>query len=250
MEFIIDNLKYTTLETANSVSVSPVSGATYTDLVIPATVEYEGTTYTVAQVPQRAFQNAQISTLTLPQNITLGVSAFSGATMTAVYFSGPVVFSNNNFRDCDSLLSVNIPAGTNIHSVSYAFGYCDSLTEVTFNEGQQQIGNAIDVCSNLETVNLPSTITTLGDVHWYNSKITKQIMPSSTPVTISSISFPNSTEFQVPVGAVSAYMADGQYAKHTVYSMPSIRYISDGSLYREDFYKSGDAVTDPSDPTK
>ena len=250
MEFIIDNLKYTTLETAGTVSVKPVSGATYTDLVIPATVEYEGTVYTVAQVPTNAFHNAQISTLTLPSGIELGYGCFDGATMTAVYFSGPVVFANNSFRDCDSLLSVNIPAGTNINSVSYAFGYCDSLTEVTFNEGQQQIGNAIDQCNNLETVNLPSTITTLGDVKWYNSKITKQIMPFSTPVTIASISFPKSTEFQVPAGSVSAYLADGQYAKHTVYSMPSIRYISDSSLYREDFYKSGDAVTAPSDPTK
>jgi hypothetical protein len=54
MEFVVNNLKYTTL-TGNTVSVSKEYGATYSALVIPSSVTYDGVTYNVTEIGEYGF---------------------------------------------------------------------------------------------------------------------------------------------------------------------------------------------------
>ena len=81
------------------------------DIVIPATVDYDGVTYTVTMIDQYAFQyNDSVTSITLPNTIkTIGSEAF---------------------RDCYQLASINFPEGLE-EIYGYAFWNCRSLTSIT-----------------------------------------------------------------------------------------------------------------------
>lgn len=305
MEFVVNDLRYTTL-TETTVSVRQNSLSLSGALTIPATVTYDNVTYNVTEVAEQGFNGYQgITSLTISSGVTkIGSMAFSGSSLTSVsipsnitieswafancisltslYIPDRVLYIGENafrgcsslatlrlgeyveyadfvFYDCDALTSVTIPAHTNIPEVSGVFGDCSSIRSVTISEGLQYIGNAFENSENIESLTIPSTFTsfdyevpgTAGYARFDRTKITKMVMPSSNPPKITWVTFATTVEFEVPVGSVSTYKsADVWSSRHAnyIYSKPSIKYYSDGSLYNEIVYKSGDAVTAPPDP--
>lgn len=81
MDFVVNNLTYTTL-TGNTVSVSKDYEATYSALVIPSSVTYEGVTYNVTEIGDYGFNAiTSITSLTIGSNVTkIGQFAFYGCT--------------------------------------------------------------------------------------------------------------------------------------------------------------------------
>lgn len=121
------------------------------DIVIPATIDYEGNTYTVNRILSGAF--ADISTITsvkLPTtaNLTIDDSVFSGTSITSLTLKAPM----------------NLRPG--------AFKSMKLLETVTIADGQQSIPSSLFAyCSKLHTVNLPNTINSIGEYAFDSTNI-------------------------------------------------------------------------------
>ena len=104
-----------------------------TTATIPATVTYNGTTYSVISIGDWAFQDC--STLT---SITIGNSVTS--------------IGDEAFRSCSSLTSINIP--NSVTSIGNgAFYWCTSLTSITLPNSVTSIGDgAFNGCSSLTSI--------------------------------------------------------------------------------------------------
>ena len=83
---ISTGLKYTISGT--NLEVSSYTGSS-TEVTIPATVVYSGTTYTVTRIGKEAFKNSGIKEITIPATVTtIGVSAFAGCDLETIVFEG------------------------------------------------------------------------------------------------------------------------------------------------------------------
>ena len=104
------------------------------DVVIPSSVRYNGTTYSVTSIGGSAFSRCSgLTSVTIPNSVTsIGYYAFS---------------------DCSGLTSVSI--GNSVTSIgNYAFYGCSGLTSVTIGNSVTSIGGfAFEDCSGLTTLN-------------------------------------------------------------------------------------------------
>ncbi len=101
--------------------------------------------------------------------------------------------STNAFNNCDSLKEINIPK--NISKVdSYAFTNCDNLEKITFNyNDEREFKLTIDDyvfsgCPKITSLELPETVTTLGQCFIEGTSIESITIPASvTDVSIHSM---------------------------------------------------------------
>ena len=147
----IDNIRYninlkTGLTEVTTNPYHPYSG----DVVIPETVVYEGTEYTVTGIGKQAFFQRDITSVTFPNTInSIGASAF--------YY-------------CQVLDSIEIPERVTVIP-DMAFASCESLRHVILPEGITMIDNsAFNSCSALDSINLPSTVEIIEDWAFANCK--------------------------------------------------------------------------------
>ena len=71
-----------------NLEVSSYTGSS-TEVTIPATVVYSGTTYTVTRIGKEAFKNSGIKEITIPATVTtIGASAFAGCDLETIVFEG------------------------------------------------------------------------------------------------------------------------------------------------------------------
>ena len=164
------------------------------DLIIPDTVTYSGTTYSVTSIGLAAFcQCSGLTSVIIPNSVTsIGNSAFShcsGLTsviipnsvtnigysafclctgLTSVTIGNSVTnIGNDTFFGCSGLTSITIPNSvTNIGN--WAFSYCDSLTSVTIGDSVINIGeNAFCCCCSLTSITIPNSVTNIGYSAFY-----------------------------------------------------------------------------------
>lgn len=92
------------------------------NVIIPATVSYDGNTYNVTSIGDYAFFLCSLTSIDIPANVTsIGNSAFAA---------------------CRSLSSIELPEGlTSIGN--YAFDECYSLTSINIPAGVTSIGNSV-----------------------------------------------------------------------------------------------------------
>ena len=142
--------------------VSGIGTASASDIVIPA--DFNG--LPVRAIGERAFQYANISSITIPDSITsIGDMAFySSRGLTRVYITdiaawcaidfgdNPLSDANNLYLNGELVTDLVIPDG--VTSIgAYAFRNCDSLTSVTIGDGVTSIGDgAFYGCSGLTSV--------------------------------------------------------------------------------------------------
>ena len=139
------NLK-TGLTEVTSNAFHPYSG----DIVIPETIVYENTEYTVTGIGGGAFSQRNITSITFPNSITsIGPSAFSY---------------------CNVLDSVVIPERVTIIP-DMAFASSESLRHVILPEGVTLIDNsAFNSCYGLDSIIIPNTVETIEDWAFANCK--------------------------------------------------------------------------------
>lgn len=173
---------------------NPYSGFTKPtgNLVIPASVNYNGTDYTVSEIGENAFYSCTglTGSPTLPNTLTqikayafYGCTGFSGnlalpnsITNIGAYafynagFTGTITFSNNittigiyAFAYSKFSGTLNLPFALTEVS-NYAFSGCTRLTAVNFPANLSRIGNhAFDNCDGLTgLVSIPDAVTTIG----------------------------------------------------------------------------------------
>ena len=165
-EFIVGNLKYyVTSSNPPEVSVGRVDN-TITTANIPATVSYEGTTYSVTSIGGGAFYGcSSLTSITIPNSVTsIGVGAFSGcSSLTSIIIPNSVTsIGDQAFYGCSSLTSVTIH--NSVTYISYeAFYGCSSLTFIDIPNSVTYIGGgAFKNCSGLTSVTIPNGVTSIG----------------------------------------------------------------------------------------
>ena len=103
------------------------------DIVIPATVSYEGVEYNVIRINQYAFEYCEeLSSVVIPNSVTyIAPSAFHGCTaLTSVAIPNSVTqIGSSAFQDCTGLVKVSLTDGLERIDPS-AFAYCTSLTSL------------------------------------------------------------------------------------------------------------------------
>lgn len=209
-DFTVDGLTYTTLS-ESTVSVKKyVEG---TDIVIPATVTDDGTTYTVVNVERQAFYNAAITSLKLPATMTkVGPYAFWKAKMATVEIpEGVESIGYSAFKDCTNLTEVTLPESltdlgafwdvTGVDGEAFArcsklktinvpgsvtvlrqmnFAECDALTDVTLGEGIDSIGERVfEACWALRDVTIPESVRAIGRAAFNKCGLTSPTVPGS-----------------------------------------------------------------------
>ena len=146
----IDGIFYdlkTTFKTARVTYMSSYSSdnkdAYVGNIIIPESITYRETTYSVTSIGESAFHGCSgLTSVTIPNSVTsIGGYAFSG---------------------CSGLTSVTIP--NSVTSIGdYAFRGCSGLTSVTIGNSVTSIGDyAFYGCSGLTSVTIPNSITSIG----------------------------------------------------------------------------------------
>ena len=187
----------------NSKYISDYSGAIF----IPASVTYNGKTYTVTNIGGYAFRNcssltsiiipesvttigsfafencSELSLITIPHNVTrIGRDAFRKcSSLISITIPNNVTsIDQNTFRGCSSLISVTIP--NSVTSIGYyAFDGCSSLTSITIGNSVSSIGSsAFAGCSSLTSITIPNSVNNIGkDAFSSCSSLTSIIIPNS-----------------------------------------------------------------------
>lgn len=168
------------------------------DLVIPTSVTYEGKTYDVTAIGDKAISNcSDLNSITIPESVTIiGYNAFYWST---------------------GLTSINIPGS--VKSIgNYAFYHCTSLKSVTISEGLTTIGvAAFWECSALTSISIPNSVTSIGDGAFKGcSSLTSIVIPEgmerirddtfSGCYRLSSVTIPNGLR-RIGIGAFQGCIA-------------------------------------------
>lgn len=141
------------------------------DLVIPATVSYQKTDFTVISMDSRAFDGA--------------------ADMTSLNIEAALTeIPEYAFYNCSALISVTLPAGVKTVG-TYAFSYA-GITSVTLPEGVTTLGErAFFQCAAMESISLPGSVTTLGNNCFAYCQALKSISLGDNITSLGSTMFQN-----------------------------------------------------------
>lgn len=136
------------------------------NLVIPATVAYNGTSYPVSYIDKYTFSTCDsLTSVVIPSTVKwIEDSAFLGCTrLTTVAFPDSLrAIGRHAFGDCTNLAAVTIPDRT-LYIGEKAFFGCTGLATLTLGDMLYQIrDSAFFSCSSLATVTIPEAITYLG----------------------------------------------------------------------------------------
>ena len=164
------------------------------NIIIPESTTYNGTTYSVTSIGNRAFHGCSgLTSVTIPNSVTsIGEYAFyycSGLTSVTIPNSVTSI-GYNAFADCSGLTSVTIP--NSVTSIgSSAFSCCSGLTSVTVDKNNGTYDSR-DNCNAIihtstnklivgcKNTTIPNSVTSIGDRAFAScSGLTSVTIPNS-----------------------------------------------------------------------
>ena len=231
VEFEENNIRYI-LNSPNSVKVTYIIGQPYEgNFIIPASVTYEGYTFTVTEIVQNAFSymessnsyydNTNLISVFIPKSVTsIPRSAFWGC----ISLNSIKIEDGNpkyDSRDgCNAIIETAsntllvgcngtvIPNGVTIIGYT-AFEFCDGLTSINIPNGVLSIDDrAFQGCDNLTSIYISNSVTSIGDGAFRNCYNLNSVSVTwDEPISISSDVFSNCPNaiLYVPSGCVDAY---------------------------------------------
>ena len=103
------------------------------DIVIPATINYDGTDYTITKIGEGAFFRSTITSVVIPEGVTfIGKEAFAHTSISSIEFPNSVnTIEGDACAYCNSLKVVTI--GENVQSFSQGLCYGTSVADVYSN---------------------------------------------------------------------------------------------------------------------
>lgn len=140
------------LEVSVTYETEDVPTVTYTgNMVIPATVTFEGKKYAVTGISEHAFYDCKtLKSITLPATLE--------------------IISKYAFFNCEGLTAIIVP--NSVKEIGYnAFGECNSLKTVTLSSTLEKIGdNAFEYCPGLTSITLPASLKEIKNDIFYQCK--------------------------------------------------------------------------------
>ena len=119
---------------------------------VPLTVTYQGKSFSVKEINEKAFYGAsQMTSLSLPEGI-LAVPAYA-------------------FYDCSELTEVKLPSSLK-EIATYAFTYCSKLEKVELPDGLVALGDRCFQSTGINYVNVPASIREIPNYCFYGSSLT------------------------------------------------------------------------------
>lgn len=210
--FDVDGINYK--KTGEStVSVERKSGETYTgNVVIPATIEYDGKNYSVTEISTGAFYNStELQSVTFGKNIEkTGLSVFSGCfslesvlvdTDNGYYTSVDGVLYTKDMKILERYpqaktgTQYSIPEGTEGIQIQ-AFDYTTDLDKVILPESMKAIGAYAFMASSISEISIPDAVTYVGDYAFYQCPILNKVVIGKGLTEISSFTFNSCSELK------------------------------------------------------
>lgn len=181
-DFEVDGIYYMIDGDEVAVTCRSSLGGTYNgDVVIPATVTYDETTYPVTSICSDAFYKCGgMTSIAIPNTVTeIGYAAFNLCNgLTSVHITdleawlgitfsnfdaNPLSYAGHLVLNGETVTDLVVPGSvTAIHD--WAFEGCTDLTSVTIHDGVTAIGNGAFInCTELTRADLGNTVTWIGD---------------------------------------------------------------------------------------
>ncbi len=183
-EFMLDGIYYY----RNDDNVTVTYGPTYYsynhysgDIIIPETIVYNGSTYSVTAIGASAFCNcSELTSITIPSTIKkISYNAFENcyslsmvniadiAAWLNTYFenesANPLYYAHHLFLNETEITELTFP-DTLTRIGNYVFTGCSGLTSVTIPNSITSIGRgAFSGCSGLTSINIPASVTSIGN---------------------------------------------------------------------------------------
>ena len=163
-------------------------------VIIPETVAYNGTTYSVTSIGDCAFEYCSgLRSITIPDSVTsIGDYAFDGCSgLTSVEIPNSVTsIGDYAFYECKGLTSIKVENGNSVYD---SRDNCNAIIKTRTNtlilgcknsvitNSVTSIGNyAFDGCSGLTSVEIPNSVTSIGNYAFYEcSGLTSIKIPNS-----------------------------------------------------------------------
>ena len=164
------------------------------DIIIPASVTYDGTTYSVTSIGSSVFDGCTgLTSITIPSSVTsIGSSAFNGCTgLTSISIPESVTsIGYEAFRGCTGLTSIKVEAGNTKYD---SRDNCNAIIKTASNtlvvgckattipSSVTSIGSsAFNGCTGLTSITIPSSVTSIGERAFYGcTGLTSVTIPSS-----------------------------------------------------------------------
>ena len=180
VEVEIDGINYELVAKIKEATVIEKSSGKYSgEVVIPETVEYNGTVCSVTSIGKDAFEYCSgLTSVTIPNSVTsIGEKAFyecSGLTSVHIsdiaawcniefggYASNPLFCAHHLYLNGEEVKDLVIP--NSVASIGYAaFSGCSGLTSVTIPNSVTSIGYAaFSGCSGLTSVTIGNSVTSI-----------------------------------------------------------------------------------------
>ena len=236
----VNGITYNLVTKAKTAEVIAGSSKYTRDVIIPASVDYNGTTYSVTTIGEEAFYDySSLTSVNIPNCVTsIGEMAFYGcSSLASIAIPNSVTtIGQEAFYGCSNLTSVNIP--NSVTTIRYgAFGGCSSLASVTIGSGVKSVySETFANCSELTDVYCLATT-----------------VPSTASNAFNN-SYPEYMTLHVPADAINSYKTTAPWssfatiktieeAETTVCAAPQISY-SNGKLSIDCETEGAEFITD------
>ena len=173
-DFEVGEIYYNILSEIDKTVAVTFKGTTYSKysneytggVVIPQSVTYNGSTYSVTSIGELAFcECSGLTSIEIQNSVTsIGECAFYGCSgLTSITIPNSVTsIGSYAFYDCTGLTSIEIPNSVTSIGI-FAFYHCYRLTSITIPNSVTSIeGNAFQYCSSLKSITIPNSVTSIG----------------------------------------------------------------------------------------
>lgn len=230
--FTIENITYK-VTTNTTVEITAYNVAGGTDVVIPATVMNNTTSYNVTNVANAAFFDKGLTSVVLGSNLkTIGQQAFYTNSLTSVVIPSSVTSIGFGAFWSNQLTSLTIPSSilsigeqafydnklssltipSNVISLGdRAFG-ANVLTSLTLSNGLTSIGAYAFGDNQLTSITIPSSVTSIGVSAFRDNPLTSVVSEAITPPSVFTSGLGDSfnadrsgIDLTIPAGTEAAY---------------------------------------------